>query len=314
MDRNAILAMAAISLAACGTPVITGPAPKGPVEQKYRAAGPWAVSTATTTVPCDRKDNLCDIWYPTNLGSNPITGAGSGFKHPIIAWGNGTGMQPSNYAYYLEHLASWGFIVVATRDGGTSTGGTMLDTVNHIIDSGNASGDIFFGKVDGTNVGATGHSQGGSSVDKLAADNVAPFKAFVPINGPDGDGLWGRLCCQLQNADMGKVSADKSILFLVGTGDAGNTEGARKLYTATAEAATKAIGVLVASKHDDIMGSPDCPTFSNCAIGVYGFLGYSTAWFMWKLQGAADVQAAFRPSGEFRLAHSGWDFNDSNVP
>lgn len=289
------------------------PAPKGPVEQKYRETGPWAVSTVATAGSCDRKLNPCDIWYPTNLGSNPITGAASEFKHPVIAWANGTLSGPSKYDYFLRHLASWGFIVIASRDTGTGSGGSTADAANYMIGRGNTPGNIFFGKVDATNVGASGHSQGGAAVMKLASSNTAPFKAFVPIHGPGS--LFALLCCGLSTSSMGTTPAGKSILYMGGTGDADNANENRAYYTATSSAATKAVGILNTSKHDDIQGSPGCGSIASCSIGIYGYLGYPTAWFMWKLQGATDVQVAFKTSnGEFMAVHPGWNFNNSNVP
>lgn len=286
------------------------PAPKGPVEAKYRADGPWTVSTVATTTACDRENKLCDIYYPTNLGTNPIKGLSSGFKHPVIVWANGTGIQSPQYGYYLRHLASWGFIVIASRDDGTGSGGTTIDAANYIIGRGNTSGNIFFGKVDGTNVGASGHSQGGSTILKLASNNTAPFKAYVPIHGVGG--FFGLLCCGLTTNNLASVQSSRSILFMGATGDNDNANENIAFYNATAAGASKAVGILKTSGHSDIFGSPTC---SVCVIGSYGYLGYPTAWFMWKLQGATDVQVAFKASGgEFMAAHAGWNFNNSNVP
>jgi dienelactone hydrolase len=289
------------------------PAPKGPVEQKYRAQGPWvSVSKTVSPAVCDRENNLCDIWYPTSLGANPIKGLSSGFKHPVVVWANGTGQVPAKYEYYLRHLASWGFIVIASRDTGTGTGGTTVDAANYIIARGNSTGDIFSGKVDAANVGASGHSQGGSTILKLASNNTAPFKAFVPVHSVAG--LFGLLCCGLLNGNMGSTPATKSILILGGTGDNDNASENRSFYTATANVATKAVGIINGAQHDDILGQPGCGGVSRCTHGTYPYQGYAAAWLMWKLQGATDVQAAFAPSGEFRQANPGWNFNDSNVP
>jgi hypothetical protein len=290
------------------------PMPKGPIEQKYRKTGPWsAVSTVTTQAICNREDKLCDIWFPTNLGSNPITGAVSGFKHPVIAWANGTGSPSSKYAYYLRHLASWGFIVIASRDLGTGEGGTTADAAKYILDRGNTPGNIFFGKVDATNVGVSGHSQGGATVLKLASSNTAPFKAFVPIHAPGSLFAW--LCCDLTYGKMASTHASKSILFIGGFGDKENAKENQNFYTATPTTTTKAVGILNTSKHDDIQGSPDCGSIASCSVGIYSYLGYPTAWFMWKLQGATDVQGAFKaPGGEFVRSHPAWNFNQMNLP
>lgn len=288
------------------------PSPKGPVEQKYRDTGPWsAVSTTTTSEACDRKGNLCDIWYPTDLGRNPMTGQRTGFQHPVIVWANGTGSASSKYDYYLRHLASWGFIVIASRDLFTGAGGTTIDAANHIIERGNVRGDIFFGKVDPAHVGASGHSQGGATVLRLAVSNAAPFSTFVPIHGPGS--FFARLCCGVTNRQMADISEDTSILFMGGFGDRDNARENRAYYDAMTNEATKAVGILNTSKHDDIQGSPDCGRIASCSVGIEGYLGYPTAWFMWKLQGATDVRGAFRLGGEFVRPHPAWNFNQSNV-
>lgn len=248
----------------------------------------------TTPEACDREKKLCDIWYPSDLGTNPITNTSSGFQHPVVVWANGTGMQTSNYSFYLQHLASWGFIVIASRDQATGSGGTTVDAANYIIRSGKAAGSIFFGKVDGSSVGGSGHSQGGATILRLASDNTAPFKTFVPIHGVGR--LLGRLCCGLKEASLKNIGPSTSILFMSGSGDREITVDNQRLYDAAPAQLSKAIGILAGSKHDDVMGKPACDR-SSCVNGAYGYLGYATAWFMWKLQGAADVPAAFSAAG-----------------
>ena len=49
--------------------------------------------------------------------------------HPIISWGNGTGVSPSGYAWLLGHLASWGFVVIASESRNTGSGEEMLEEV-----------------------------------------------------------------------------------------------------------------------------------------------------------------------------------------
>jgi len=291
-------------------------ATKGPIEAKYQAQGPWgAVSTVTSSAPCDRENNLCDVWYPTNLGTNPITGAAGGFRHPVIVWANGSGQPTTRYAYFIRHLASWGFIVVASRDTGTGNGGTVLDAADYIINRGNAASDLFSGKVDGANVGASGHSQGGNTIVKIASEGAGPFKAFVPIHGALG--IFSQICCDYTtNTLVATMPATKSILYLSGFLDTSHASSSVSAYDNTASAATKAVGILQATNHDDILGAPDCASGSAgglCAVGSYGYLGYSTAWFIWKLQGATDVRAAFAPGGEFRASNAGWNYNASNV-
>ena len=83
--------------------------PAGPIELKYYATGPWAVTVSLGGACCDSAGNKFDLYYPTQLGAN-------GFKHPILTWGNGSFASSSLYTYYLRHMASWGFVVIATQD------------------------------------------------------------------------------------------------------------------------------------------------------------------------------------------------------
>lgn len=288
------------------------PAPQGPIEQKYRARGPWsAVATATSAAACDREGNLCDIWYPAELGRNAITGESAGFKHPVIVWANGSGQPPAKYAYYLEHLASWGFVVVASRDRATGTGDTVVDAANYILQRGSTAGDIFADRIDTANVGASGHSQGGSSILKLASEGTGPFRAFVPLHAVPGG--FSILCCRFRMETLANTPANAAILYLSGTGDRGNDRENRAAYDVTAQQSTKAIGLFNGSRHDDILGSPGCVSRTPCAFGADVYTGYATAWFMWHLQGARDVQAAFRQNGEFVSANASWALTGSNI-
>jgi hypothetical protein len=58
--------------------------PTEPIELKYYANGPWAVTVSIGSQCCDSAGDKFDLYYPTNLGQG-------GFTHPILTWGNGTG-------------------------------------------------------------------------------------------------------------------------------------------------------------------------------------------------------------------------------
>lgn len=66
------------------------------------------------------------LYRPTELGS-------SGFKHPILTWGNGSGTTPSSYAELLTHWASHGFVVVASNATDTGSGQEMIDGFDWLI-------------------------------------------------------------------------------------------------------------------------------------------------------------------------------------
>lgn len=296
-------------LAVPATVTAQGYTPKGPIEAQFQVAGPWAVTKIVSAAACDSEGRLCDIWYPTNLGTNPIKGLASGFKHPVISWANGTGQLPAKYAYLLNHLASWGFIVVASRDDGTGNGKTTVDAANFIKTQGNTASSVFYNKVDGTNVGGAGHSQGGDSVVRLLAANNTTFKTYAAYHA--GPWFFAILCCNLTTGTLSSSGANKSIIYFNGTADADD----RTWYNATPATAQKVYGLLTGNKHDDEMGNPNCQAGTNCANGVQGYLGYTTAWFMWKLQGDTNGPAAFKSSGgEFVTPSAGWTANLSNIP
>ena len=127
--------------------------PTKPIELKYYAAGPWPVTVSTGGACCDSAHNKFDLYYPTNLGAN-------GFVHPILTWGNGSFALPLQYDYFLRHIASWGFAVIATEDQQTGVGQTILDGANFLVHANSDPASIFFHKLNVNQIGAFGHSQG----------------------------------------------------------------------------------------------------------------------------------------------------------
>jgi hypothetical protein len=81
--------------------------PTGTIEKKYYATGPWAATVNTGGFCCDSLGNKIDLYYPTPLGRD-------NFKHPILTWGSGTNGSASGVAYFLTHMASWSFVIIAT--------------------------------------------------------------------------------------------------------------------------------------------------------------------------------------------------------
>jgi pimeloyl-ACP methyl ester carboxylesterase len=90
--------------------------------------------------------------------------------HPIITWGNGTGANPSDYARLLDHLASWGFVVIASECPNTGTGVEMIEGVELLVERDRNPDSVFYGMLDTRRIGAAGHSQGGIGTVAAAAD------------------------------------------------------------------------------------------------------------------------------------------------
>lgn len=121
LSRAIVLASAtALAVPAAAQSVPNGPT--GTIETKYYANGTFATTQTRSTVACDSKGNQCDVFYPSTITASQE-------RLPLVLWANGTGSTPDNYTYWLKHLASWGFVVVATRDQQTGYGNTVLDSL-----------------------------------------------------------------------------------------------------------------------------------------------------------------------------------------
>lgn len=280
---------------------------KGPIEAMYQAAGPWRVTKITTSAACDRDGDRCDIYYPRPIGRYPHSHRI--IRAPIIAWANGSGQTAANYDYYLRHLASWGFVIVASRATGTGDGHDAVDSAVYLIRQAHTRGSRFFGKVATKRVGVAGHSQGGGSVVSLFAHQIAPFSAYVAIH--PAPSYFCLLVCNLKPSDF-KGARHGAILYLqsMGDGGAGDTQN---YYEMTPSSALKAFGVLTNAQHNDIMGNPHC-NVGTCVTGIFGYLGYSTAWFVWRLRATRIGRAAFGARhGEFMRTNGNWSTNLSDV-
>lgn len=83
------------------------------------------------------------------------------------------------------------------------------------------------------------------------------------------------------------------------------------------EAATvpKAWGTLNGLNHNDIQGRPDCARASfSCTTGVYGYLGYPTAWLLAELRGDTTARSIFVAGiGRFLAPSPNWNNQTSTV-
>ncbi len=289
--------------------------PTGTIELKYYAAGPWAVTVSTGTFCCDSSGNKFDVYYPTNLGAN-------GFQHPMLTWGNGTGAVPSKYAYFLTHMASWGFVVVATQDKNSGAGQTILDAANFMIAANGDSASLFFHKLNVSQVGAIGHSQGASGAINALNHSGGVIKTVVPIELPGQ-----QFCINPANCTDTTHLTAGSVFFIDGSLDipispptqTPQTTGLQSIqayYDAVPAGVQKLKGTLIGPTHNDVHGQPSCAGApAPCLNGVYGYLGYPTAWMMDRLQADAYAHGAFvNATGEIFSQTRNWKLVASNIP
>ncbi|WP_280407091.1 hypothetical protein [Nocardia brasiliensis] len=313
--------MIAVALLACVTPVAgvaaAEPAPYVPnpgIESTYFQPGPAAVTEQLGFGCCDSGGAKFDVWYPTELGAQ---------RHPIVLWGNGSDAVPSQYRYLLRHFASWGFVVVATENRNTGSGSDIRKSLEFLLAQGDDPASVFFGKLDRDAVGAVGHSQGASGVLNALRDSAGAIKTAVPLELPAQH--W---CSTAASCADTRALTTGSVFFVNGTADGivspshqalpWQVEGLqsnRAYYEATPAGVRKAWGTLDGPNHNDVQGQPDCAAASTpCTTGVFGYLGYPTAWLLAQLRGDADALAAFRAdSGELFTPSSNWRHQSSSI-
>ena len=119
-------------------------------------------------------------------------------KYPFVAWGNGFGVSDvTTYDPMLKHLASHGFVVMASHSALADGGFVHREGLDYMIKQNATAGSPFYGKI-AVDKGATaGHSRGGCGA--TAGGDHKSVKAVVDIQG------WG--------------TASKPTLYLTGTED-----------------------------------------------------------------------------------------------
>jgi hypothetical protein len=288
--------------------------PTGTIEQQFYANGTWAVTVQTGILCCDSLGNKFDFYYPTNLGAG-------GFKHPIITWGNGSFGKAGDVDYFLKHMASWGFVIIATEDSMTGAGQTILDAANFLIAANGDPTSIFHNKLDVTQIGAIGTSQGAGGAINALIKSAGTIKTVIPIELPAQ--IWCSTppnCIDTSRLTMGSVFfVDGSLDFVSPPTQSASATGEQSIaayYNAVPAGVAKLKGTLIGPTHNDVTGQPDCKNAKQpCLIGVYGYLGYPTAWMMDRLQGNAPAHAAFiSTTGEMFSQPTNWELVVSNIP
>ena len=149
-----------------------------PLHADLSQPGPHQAGWTTVTVTRPNSTTFsAALYYPALATGVNAPYDPSGAPYPAIAFGHGF-LQPVNaYQGTLQHLATWGYFVIATE----SEGGLFPSHANFAADlrhtltwleSENAtSASVWYGQVDVAHFGLSGHSMGGgASILAAAAD------------------------------------------------------------------------------------------------------------------------------------------------
>ena len=241
----------------------------GEIEENYLKNGDFAVDSCTFDAPNPMRKFT--YYYPEEIKE-------SNKKYPVILYSTGTGVKGSTCYPLFKHWASYGFVVGANEDKNTWAGTSSNTTLSYLMDLNNNKDSIFYQKIDLDNIGVTGHSQGGTSVFNVLT-NVSHsnmIKTGVALS-PAHEEL-----CERLNWPYDLTNITQPILMVAGT------KGSFEIETVSPIAAL--------NRMFDKITSPKClarKTGYEHGQTSYVADGYTTAWFMWQLQGDEEAAKAF---------------------
>jgi len=167
-----------------------------------KAAGPFQVAADKMVGPLagytpdpiygDQQQRF-NIYRPKDLAT-------SGYCHPILVWANGHTDNPEQnpplcvtdsaankwcgqYLPMMNHLASHGFVVIASLSTTTSRGDPLptIAGLDWLIQQSETSSSPYYHRLDTANIGQLGHSEGGMSTCMVASE--PRYKALAAISG-----------------------------------------------------------------------------------------------------------------------------------
>lgn len=246
----------------------------GDLEVKYLAMGPDEVSYYES--PSMNSFQKYEIYYPSDIAQRePL---------PVVVFVNGTGVKGSKYPTLQKHMASWGFITIATEEEYAWNGFSAEMSVRYLTQLNSYQEDgkenIFYGKIDLDNIGITGHSQGGIGVINAITEqrNANSYKASVVLSGGGNKEVMTKLL--LWDFDETRIQTPTLMIAATGDQDIGlvTLEDMQTLFDNIPNDVTK-----VMARRKDI---------DHGKMLYYGD-GYVTAWFMYYLKGDTEAGTVF---------------------
>ena len=215
-------------------------------------------------------------------------------------------------------MASWGFMIIATVDKMTGPGQTIRDGANFLVAANGNAASIFFNKLETTEIGAFGHSQGATGAMNALINSGGMIKTVLPIELP------ARIWCVASCVPCRASRKDQYSSW------AGRSTRSRRRHRARWSAASnRSPGYYdaVRGRHQG-QGDAEGPDAQRrdgparfvaaqppCLIGVFGYLGYPTAWMMYQLPADAVARGAFvSGTGEMFSQTVNWEHFTSNIP
>lgn len=201
---------------------------------------------------------------------------------PVVVFVNGTGVTGSKYSALQKHMASWGFITIATEEEYAWNGFSAemsvryLDFINQYKEEGKEN--IFYNKIDMNRIGITGHSQGGIGVINAITDQKHSdrYQVAVILSATETN----TAKALLWDSDSSLIHTD--ILMIASNGDTDTKisplESLKEMYHNISNEISKVLAIRNDCDHGEMLYYAD---------------GYVTAWFMYYLQKDENAGKAF---------------------
>ncbi len=148
----------------------------GPVSDPAEP-GPFSVAVSNASVTAASTGDTFSAIVATPGGTGPF---------PVVVFGHGFQLPPSQYTSYAKHLASHGYLAVIP-DFPTGFSSNFLRDAKDLVATIDAVTRGNGARGDETRVGVTGHSRGGKAA-VLAAGLDARIKAVLALDPVDGTG------------------------------------------------------------------------------------------------------------------------------
>lgn len=270
--------------------------PYGPVRMLLNQA-PGTVTTGTQSlVPLGNSNDpsAFTLFYP-EAGAREE-------RLPLLTWGDGTFTSPTFYEALLNHIASYGFIVVATNSADVGTGKEMLQAVDWALAQNEKPDSPIYGRIDSKRIGALGHSQGGSGTVMAGAD--PRVRAIAPLSG-----------APLSDRQAASERVQCPAFYMTTPGDVATPEEIRAAHNETKTPTV--FGVTKAGDHDEYADVEDDPGGVLSLAGLTSNDGKQTraaiaAWFDWQLKGKEELRPLFLgPSCGFCRDANNWSVFES---
>lgn len=250
---------------------------EGKIETKYLNNGKYDVGYYEAATMSSFKK--FEIFYPKDINNMG--------KLPVVVFVNGTGAVGSKYKALQKHMASWGFITIATEEENAWNGFSaemcvrFLELADVYEDEKNEN--ILKGHIDMDRIGITGHSQGGIGVINALTEqrHASIYKAAVLLSSAETE----MAKALLWDSDSSKINTNTLMFSSTGKTDSAISplEGISKTY----ESITDNVSKIMARRNDCDHGEM-----------LYYADGYVTAWFMYYLQNDEEAGKVFAKNGE----------------